>query len=324
MAFVYGPVPSGRLGRSLGVDPLPFKTCNYNCVYCQLGRTTPLTNRRADFYPPEAILAAVRAALESPRCVNLDYVTIVGQGEPLLYASLDLVIAGIKASTNVPVAVITNGSLLHDPELRDTLLSADLVMPSLDAADSGTFRKLNRPWPSLRIGRIVEGMVAFRAAFSGLLWLEVMLVRGLNDSEQALRAIEAAIARIGADRVHLNVPTRPPAERWVEPPDSEGMMRAMAILGQHATIVTPAEGDIDLPPDGSLVDAVVQVASRHPVTETNLRAALQRVSRSSTELQQTLAALEACGELQARVYCGQTFWQYVGARRGSGAERCST
>ena len=160
-SYVYGPVPSRRLGQSLGVDPIPFKTCNYNCVYCQLGRTTPLTNERRDFFPPETILAQVQDALERHQPSEVDYVTFVGQGEPTLCASLGWLIRHVKALTDIPVAVLTNGALLFQPEVREELAAADLVMPTLDAADQKTFRKINRPWPHFRIAEIIEVLRPF-------------------------------------------------------------------------------------------------------------------------------------------------------------------
>lgn len=181
MSTVYGPVPSRRLGPSLGVDPIPFKTCNYNCVYCQLGRTTPVTNERKDFFPREAILAEVEAALKAHQPGEMNYITFVGQGEPLLCASIGWLIRQVKALTDIPVAVITNGSLLFMPDVREDLRAADVVMPSLDAADEETFRRINRPWAKLQIALIIEGMVAFREMFENQLWIEVMLVKGLND-----------------------------------------------------------------------------------------------------------------------------------------------
>ena len=223
MSTVYGPVPSRRLGQSLGVDPIPFKTCNYNCVYCQLGRTAPLTNLRQDFFPPDTILSEVRTALESQEPGAIDYVTFVGQGEPLLCASLGRLIRGVKDMSDIPVALLTNGSLLFRPEVREEVRVADVVMPTVDAGDQATFRRINRPWPRLDLDEILTGMADFRDVFEGKLWVEVMLLKGLNDTEPALTAIAVALQRIRPDQVHLNVPLRPPAELWVETPDNEGL-----------------------------------------------------------------------------------------------------
>lgn len=312
MSIVYGPVPSRRLGQSLGVDPIPFKTCNYNCVYCQLGRTHPLTNRRQDFYAPEAILAEVRAALAAHPPGAIDYVTFVGQGEPLLCASLGRLMREVKSMSNLPVALITNGSLLFRPDVRAELQAADVVMPTVDAADQATFRRINRPWRRLELDAILAGMADFRQSYPGQLWVEVMLVKGVNDSEAALTGIAAALRRIQPDQVHLNVPLRPPAENWVEPPDNLGLVRAMAILGEVAPIVTPASGAVVLAPDLPIADAVVEIIRRHPLREVELAEALQRYTPG--RVMETLASLEASGQARRLEYRGQVFWEYPGSR----------
>jgi wyosine [tRNA(Phe)-imidazoG37] synthetase (radical SAM superfamily) len=314
MSRIYGPVPSRRLGQSLGVDPVPFKACNYNCVYCQLGRTTPVIHERKDFFPPEDILAEVRRALAAHRSGEIDYVTFVGQGEPLLCASLGRLLRGVRALTQIPIAVITNGSLMSRSEVRHELGVADVVIPSLDAADQATFRRIVRPGPELKVGEIIEGMAAFRDIFRGQLWIEVMLVKGLNDSEPVLVKLARALGRIRPDQVHVNTPVRPPAEAWVEPPASQGLMRAIAILGEVATVLTPAQGSIELAPDMEPEDAVVEIIRRHPIREQEL---LKTLARFGTErLKATLAALVESERAIRHSYRGQVFWEYAGGRFG--------
>jgi wyosine [tRNA(Phe)-imidazoG37] synthetase (radical SAM superfamily) len=291
------------------VDPIPFKTCNYNCVYCQLGRTTPLTNQRGDYLPPEKILAEVREALASPR--PIDTITFVGQGEPLLCVSLGWLIRQVKALTDIPVALITNGSLLFKPGVRKEVCAADVVLPSLDAADQETFRRINRPWPRLHIAKIVQGMIAFREEFTGQLWVEVMLVRGLNDNAMALQSIRDSLAQIRPDQVHLNVPIRPPAETWVEPPDDAGLMRAMTILGEAALIITPAEGTFTLSEEMPLTDAIVEIIRRHPMREATLVEILNGAAKQPGQAQATLTALAASRQVQRHVYQGEAFWRYT-------------
>jgi wyosine [tRNA(Phe)-imidazoG37] synthetase (radical SAM superfamily) len=302
------------LEQSLGVDPIPFKTCNYNCVYCQLGRTTPLSNERKEFFPPEDILAEVQAALDKHEPGEIDYITFVGQGEPLLSASLGRLLREVKTLTDIPVAVITNGSLLFRPEVRAEISLADVVIPTLDAADEETFRRINRPWPKLKIAEIIEGLMVFRKAFDGQLWLEVMLVKGVNDSEAALTGIANVLRCIGPDQVHLNVPIRPPAEQWAEIPNSESLIRATAILGEVATIVTPAEGDFGLTGDMPVADAIVEIIRRHPIQEVNLLEILSCYTRQPGQVQETLIALESGGQARRHIYQGQVFWEYAGGR----------
>ena len=317
VAFVYGPVPSRRLGQSLGIDPIPLKTCNYNCVYCQLGRTRPVTNRREDFFPPEEIVSEVREALRIRGSEEIDYLTFVGQGEPTLCSSLGQLIRQVKEITPIPVAVITNGALLHREDVREELLAADMVMPTLDAADDATFKKVNRPWPRLRIRAIIEGMKAFREAYEGRLWIEVMLVKGVNDGEQALLAIRDALRTIGPDLVQINVPIRPPAEAWVEIPGEEALMRAVAILGEVAQVIEPYEGSFDLSGSDTLVDAVLTIIRRHPMREVRLIETLSRYAPE--EVRSTLVDLENSGQARRRVYRGQAFWGHADVVAGGAA-----
>jgi len=313
-SLVYGPVPSRRLGQSLGVDPIPFKTCNYNCVYCQLGRTKPLSHERRDFYPPQRILAQVRKALESHNLGEIDYVTFVGQGEPTLCASLGWLIREVKKITDIPAAVITNGALLHRADVREELAIADVVMPTLDAADKETFSRINRPWPKLHIHEIIEGMITFREVFNGQLWVEVMLVKGLNDAKRTLLGIRDALHRIRPDRIQINVPVRPPAEAWVEVPDDEAVARATAILGEAAEIVAPYEGSFDLSGYTDVEDAVEAIIRRHPMRERRLVETLNRFAPDYVNA--TLAKLESSGRARRRVYRGEAFWEYAGGTFG--------
>jgi len=316
-SLVYGPVPSRRLGQSLGVDAIPFKTCNLNCVYCQLGRTKPLSHERRDFSPAGQILAQLRSALETHKPGEVDHVTFVGQGEPTLCSSLGWLIRQVKGMTDIPVAVITNGSLLYRIEVREELSAADVVMPSLDAADPETFRRINRPWPKLRIDEIIEGMIAFRETFGGKLWVEVMLVRGLNDDEARLVRLRDALCRIRPAKVQINVPIRPPAEAWVAVPDDETIERAVAILGEAAEIVAPYEGSFDLSGFTDVAEAVEAIIRRHPMRERRLVQTLSRFAPG--DVAATLAELESSGRAQRRVYRNETFWEYAGGTFGGTA-----
>ena len=173
MKHLFGPVPSRRLGLSLGVDLLPFKTCTLDCTYCQLGRTTCLTLRREKRVSPEGVLAEIRSRSED----EFDYLTLAGSGEPLLHKGLDEIIQGAKDLIDRPVVVLTNGTLFFREDVRKEVLDADLIVPSLDAATQATFERVNRPHPDLLIDEIIEGLVRLREEFAGEIWLEVMLVK---------------------------------------------------------------------------------------------------------------------------------------------------
>ncbi|MCB8920313.1 MAG: radical SAM protein [Ardenticatenaceae bacterium] len=306
MNYVFGPVPSRRLGQSLGIDTIPLKTCNWNCVYCQLGRTVPLTNERKEYFPRADILAEVKATLDSHQPGEIDWVTFVGSGEPTLHSGIGWLIREVKALTDIPVAMITNGSLLYLPEVRRDLALADVVMPSLDAGTAVLYRQLNRPHPDVTFDRLVEGMIAFRQAYSGQIWVEVMLMQGLNDTEAALQAIAAVLRRIQPDEVHINLPTRPPAETWVQEPDEDGLLRARVILGDIATVVHPAAGEFDLGGFETAVDAIIAIITRHPMRQEELEQALARWTPG--HVREALRDLAASGQAQVIERYGMRFW----------------
>ena len=312
MRFVYGPVPSRRLGQSLGIDPVPFKTCNWNCVYCQLGRSTPMTNERRDYFPPDEIVEEVKASIASHQSGGIDWITFVGSGEPTLHASLGYMMRQIKSFTNLPVAVITNGSLLYLPEVRKELKIADAVLPSLDAGTETLYRKINRPWPELTFERLVAGLTAFRHEYRGKLWLEVMLIKGLNDTEAALKDLAKVINEIGPDEVHLNLPIRPPGESWVKPTNSEGLTRAKSLLGDVAKVVLPPDGEFDLTTYDNLVDAVIGVIKRHPMSEEEIHQTLGKCTPG--QVKDTLKSLSESGKAKVILRHGKRFWSFTGAK----------
>lgn len=208
--YVYGPVPSRRLGRSLGVDLVPFKTCPYDCIYCQLGRTTNKTIDLAEYTPLDEVLAEVAGKLESgPRP---GYIGLAGSGEPTLHSRLGELISELKRMTDVPVAVLTNGALLWMPEVRANLADADLILPSLDAGDADTYRRANRPHVEVTFERMVDGLITFRRGFRGAVWLEVLLLGRITDRPHSVENIAAIARQIAPDRVQLNTVARPPAE----------------------------------------------------------------------------------------------------------------
>ena len=306
MKYVFGPVPSRRLGQSLGIDPVPLKTCNWNCVYCQLGRSRPMVNERKDYFPPEDILAEVQLALSAHKAGEIDWVTFVGSGETSLHASIGWLIQKVKTLTDLPVAVITNGSLLYLPQVRAALTDADAILPSLDAGNPRLYRKINRPYPEITFKRLLEGLIATREKYQGKFWLEVMLVRGLNDSQTALRELASALQRIQPDEVHIVQPTRPPAESWVQPPDEEGLLRAIAILGDVAKIVHLASGPFDLSGSDTLMNAVIGIITRHPMQESKIISTLKQWAPD--EVNAILNNLQNSGKAQVVERYGKRFW----------------
>lgn len=248
--FVFGPVPSRRLGRSLGVDVVPHKTCTFDCTYCQVGRTTEHTAERQAFVPLDEVLDEIRRKIDSG--ADPDYITISGSGEPTLYSELGALIDGTKAFTSVPVAVITNGSLLWREDVRRDLMRASLVVPSLDAGTDATYRAVNRPHSDVSFDRLISGLAEFRRVFPGQLWLEVFLLDGVCDLDAEVDALAAHVQTIRPDRVQLNTVARPPAD-----PDA----RAVPIeqLERYAERFVPkAEVIAEFKPDAAVSQADVQ------------------------------------------------------------------
>jgi len=233
--YIYGPVPSRRLGRSLGIDIVPFKLCTLDCIYCQLGATIRKTIERSDYVPVEEVLAELEKKLA--RGIQADFITISGSGEPTLNAQLGRLIKGIKKITKIPVAVLTNGTLLTDKSVRADCALADVVLPSLDAGDEQTFRRINRPHTGISIENLIEGLCKFRDEYAGRIWLEVFLLEGLNTDAEQIAKIKAAINRIRPDKVQLNTAVRPAAESDAERADAEKLHAIAKELGQNCEVV---------------------------------------------------------------------------------------
>ena len=292
--YVYGPVASRRLGFSLGVDVIPFKTCTLDCVYCQLGSTGRTTVRRGRWFPAREVLAQIKEAVDSGR--RIDVITFSGSGEPTLCRDLGLLIRAIKKMTGIPVAVLTNATLLTRSDVRRELAAADIVVPSLDAVLARVFRRVNRPHAALDNRKIVEGLVRFREEFKGELRLEIMLVKGLNDSPADLRALQAAVERIRPDRIELNTVVRPPAERRASPLGRASLARLRARFGPQAEVVASfaGRGQTRTASKG-LEGSILATVGRRPQTAADIAAAL---GRSLDEVRGTLARLARAGRVR--------------------------
>jgi wyosine [tRNA(Phe)-imidazoG37] synthetase (radical SAM superfamily) len=303
---VFGPIPSRRLGQSLGIDPIPLKTCNWNCVYCQLGRSRPMTNKRKVYVDPALVKAQLTGVLNSHLPGEIDWLTFVGSGEPTLHVGLGEMIQSIKEMTNIPVAVITNGALLFLPQVRDDLREADAVLPSLDAGNASLYKKINRAHPGVPFDQVITGLIAFRQVYQGKLWVETMMVRGVNDTEPALRQIAGVFEQIDPDEIHINQPIRPPAETWVQPTDEAGLLRARAILGENSRIFTFPEGHFEFGQFEDVVDAVLTIITRHPMRQTELEQTLRAWGKD--EIGSALERLQASGRVQTVERYGIQFW----------------
>lgn len=263
MKYVYGPVPSRRLGISLGISPIPKKTCNYSCIYCQLGRTDHMTNTRQMFFPVEEIIREFDEALRNK--VEFDVVTIVGEGEPTLYLGLGQLISEIHKRTHRPVAVITNGALLYDSKLRTELYDADIVLPTLDAYDEASFRTINRPYGEISFNMVNDGLKIFSQEYKGQLWIELMLIEGINDDDESLEKYSEVLRELKYDRLYINTPVRPPSEDYVKASSHEKMNHAVDILGGISIDLLESEGFHSEIADD--YEAIMSIIKRHPMNQ---------------------------------------------------------
>lgn len=238
--YIYGPVPSRRLGRSLGVDIIPYKICSYDCVYCQLGKTTVKTIERKEYIPFKTIKRELDE--KTATAIEADYITISGSGEPTLHSRLREIILNIKEHTDIPVAVITNGSLLWDKNVQDSLQYADLVVPSLDAGDAVMFDYVNRPYPEIGFEKMVGGLVSFRQKFNKPVWLEVFLLNGVNALDPEVEKIALLTEKIKPNLVQLNTAARPPAEDFAYRVPDEEMEKLARLFTVKTEVIRQHKG----------------------------------------------------------------------------------
>ena len=274
---VFGPVPSRRLGRSMGINNIPAKVCTYNCVYCQLGRTVRMKVERTPFYEPREIFAEARAKVEKARQIGLriDYLTFVPDGEPTLDVNLGREIEMLRP-LGIKVAVITNGSLISRKDVREELAQADWVSLKVDCVREEVWRRINRPQPALHLPAILQGMQDFAKFYKGELVTETILVRGINNNLGRLQAVARLIERLQPAKAYVSVPTRPPAEKWVETPDEKSVNEAYQIFSQHLKRVEYLigyEGN-DFALAGDPQENILSITAVHPMREEALRRVL--------------------------------------------------
>lgn len=238
MKYIYGPVKSRRLGNSLGISLTPYKTCSFDCVYCQLGKTTLKTLERKEYVNLEEILSELKVFLSCHdfKKEPINYITLSGSGEPTLYQEVGRLISEIKKLINIPVAVLTNSSLLSNAQVREGLYNADLIVTTLCAASKAVFEKISRPFEKLSLEEIINGLIALRKEFRGKIYLEIMLVKGINDSLREMEKLKEITDNIRPDKIQLVMPSRPPSENWVVSPDLKTVKKIQEIFGEKAEI----------------------------------------------------------------------------------------
>ncbi|OQX78092.1 MAG: radical SAM protein [Bacteroidetes bacterium 4484_276] len=265
--YLFGPVPSRRLGMSLGVDLIPHKICSFNCVYCECGRTTTLTNERKEYVPVDDVISELGHYFGSEPAP--DYITFSGAGEPTLNSRFGEVLQFIKKNRpGIPVAVLTNGSLLEDAGARKELLDADVVLPSLDAATDKAFHRIDRPYSKLKIDGYIQGLIEFRKEFKGKIWLEIFILPGLNDDIENLDALKIAINKIKPDSIQLNTLDRPGTVENIRPANSAELQHIIGYWGLNSVeIIASAPKRKDIKAYRQDVEnAILETISRRPCT----------------------------------------------------------
>jgi wyosine [tRNA(Phe)-imidazoG37] synthetase (radical SAM superfamily) len=270
--YLFGPVPSRRFGRSLGVDIIPFKTCTFNCVYCQLGSTTHLDSTRGEWVPAGDVLDEVRCWLE--RDGRADVISLAGSGEPTLHTGFGDILKGIRAllaqrseadqRSPIRTCLLTNGSLFHLPEVRSAAALADIVKITLSAPDEATWLRLHRPGSGLRFQDALEGLRAFRNEYAGQIWIEVMIVRGVNDTAPRVVQLAELIRPMRPDRIQLNTVVRPPAERDAEPVTKNDAEVLAKFFKPCAEVVGEFQSDTPAKGSSTTPEEILALIARHP------------------------------------------------------------
>lgn len=236
MKYLYGPVPSRRLGLSLGIDLIPYKICSFNCIYCECGETTKLTIKRKEFKPVGSIIKELDEYLKDEP--KLDYITFSGSGEPTLYSHLGKIVKFLNRNyPQYKTALLTNSSLLSDKNLREEIIDLDLISPSLDSVIEKNYKKINRPDKNVKLIDIIEGLIDLRKEFEGKIFLEVFIVPDINDTEEEFNKFKKIIEKINPNRVQLNTLDRPGTVDWIKPAKEEVLKKAVDIIGKRAEII---------------------------------------------------------------------------------------
>ncbi|RLD01590.1 MAG: radical SAM protein [Chloroflexi bacterium] len=304
---VFGPVPSRRLGRSLGINNIPPKICTYACVYCQLGNAIGMTDQRKEFFDPADLVGEVAKKVKELNASqeSIDYLTIVPDGEPTLDLNLGRLLNLLKP-LGIKLAVISNASLIGLPEVKDDLLNADWVSLKVDSTQQDTWKAVDRPHGKIKLSQILEGIQEFARGFTGELVSETMLVQGVNDGEENIKAVASYLKGVEPTRAYLGIPTRPPAENFVSPPTEENLNQAFQIFleaGLHAEYLIGYEGNEFSSTDDIETD-LLSITSVHPMREDAVSALLARAGEDFKIVDKLIKE----GKLASSAYRGNTYY----------------
>jgi len=303
MAQIFGPVASRRLGFSLGVDTIPFKTCSLDCIYCQLGRTTNKTIQRKEYIATDDILREIEEVLQEGK--RIDYITFSGSGEPTLNSEIRRMISRIKELTSIPLAILTNGTLLYQPRMREDLMGADLVIPSLDTVTQEIFQMINRPHPSLKIDQVITGIDTFSQEFDGKVWLEIMVIKGINDSLEEIEKIAQVIKEMNLEKIQLNTVVRPPAEEFARPLTAEDLKNIKTALGKKCEIIAEFKRPTQKAYKRNVEKMILNMIKRRPLTLVDISHSL---GLHRNEIIKYLETLEKKHQIKTRVHSGERYY----------------
>ncbi len=319
MKHIFGPVNSRRLGRSLGIDLFSEKVCNLNCIYCEVGPTELLTCGRDEYVETEAIIQEIDQYFSDPvRLDEIDVVTITARGEPTLHAGFGKIIAHLKEITGKPIAVLTNGTTLSDAEIRQELSLADVVIPSLDSGREQSFRKIDRPAVCLDFNEIRRGLISFSHEYQGKLWLEILFIRGINDSDEDLVALQKVIKEMCLDRIQLNTVARPPLESFARPVLKSKMLEIADYFKKHNPGVSidilaganPPEDMVGIATQdmssGNLLAEIIQMLKRRPCTAADINKTFHCGGQKKVE--RYLAPFVNSGKIHTSIHNGRTYY----------------
>ena len=304
MGQIFGPVPSRRLGFSLGVDTIPFKTCSLDCTYCQLGRTINKTIQRKEYIAADDILREIEEVLREGK--RIDYITFSGSGEPTLNSEIRRMISRIKELTSIPLAILTNGTLLYRPRIREDLMEADLVIPSLDTVTQEIFEMVNRPHPSLKIEKVITGIDSFSQEFNGKVWLEIMVVKGINDSLEEIEKAAQVIKQMNLEKIQLNTVVRPPAEEFARPLTREDLNNIKTVLGKKCEIIAEFKRATQKAYKRDVEKRILSMVKRRPVTLVDISHSL---GLHRNEIIKYVEALEKKHQVKTEVHSGERYYR---------------
>lgn len=305
MGFLFGPVSSRRLGLSLGVDLIPPKVCTFDCIYCEIGKTTKCTVKRKEYTPTAELLSEAEEYLRSEAASNLDFVTVTGSGEPTLHSKIELIISRLKEISPKPLAVLTNGSLLYLPGIRKALCRADVILPSLDAVNPDTFQKIDRPVRPITIEKVISGLKDLRQQFSGQIWLEVLFVKGINDKEIELEQMKQVFSEVQPDRIQLNTVDRPPAEELASPLSCTELEKIKEFFGDKAEVVVGSKRQKGRESHPVVETEILAMLARRPCTAEDISGLL---NISLDEVNRLMSSLIRRQKAQSRLHNRRTFF----------------